>query len=350
LPVVEGWRLHTWGRPPIWEPIDVPEPGPAEVLVEVEACGVGRTVLNCMNGNLDDAPELLPLVPGHEVVGRVRVAGEGVARPRPGDRIVAYFYLSCFRCPSCLAGAEARCENLAGWYGVHRGGGYAPLTLLPSGNAIQVPDDLPAAVATVIPDAVATPVHVCRSRLGLRPGDRVAVVGAGGGVGVHMIQVARACGAQVAGLDLSEDKLALIHELGASAVASRDLAQVRLDELGGEADAVIDLVGTPQTLSWGVDVLRPGGRLCVLTTFRDVTFEVAPRELVFKEIAIVGSRYASRAELSEAAELVATGEVRPVVSEVVGARDVGEIHEHLSAGRLRGRGAIVWGAGEAVVG
>jgi D-arabinose 1-dehydrogenase-like Zn-dependent alcohol dehydrogenase len=117
---------------------------------------------------------------------------------------------------------------------------------------------------------------------------------------------------------------------------------VKLDELGGEADAVIDLVGRPQTLSWGANVLRPGGRLCVLTTFRDVTFEVAPRELVFKESSILGSRYASRSELAEAAELVASGAVRPVVTEVVGPRDVGDLHEMLTAGRLRGRGAIVW--------
>jgi propanol-preferring alcohol dehydrogenase len=342
---VEEWRLHAWGRPPEWEPIDVPEPGPGEILVEVEACGVGLTVINCMNGNLADAPNLLPLTPGHEVVGRVSAVGEDVASHRPGDRIAAYFYLSCFRCPPCLAGNESRCENLSGWYGVHRDGGYAPLTVMPEGNAIPVPADIPAAEATVIPDAVATPVHVCRARLALEVGDRVVVVGAGGGVGVHMIQVARECGAEVAGLDLSEEKLVLIGELGATPVASRDLSAVSLEELGGHPDAVIDLVGTPETLSWGASVLGRGGRLCVLTTFRDVTFEVAPREVVFKESSIVGSRYASRSELSDAAELVAAGTVRPIVTEVVGPREVGALHESLTAGRLRGRGAIVWEGG-----
>lgn len=346
MPVAEGWRLHAWGQPPVWGRIDVPEPGRGEVLVEVEACGVGLTVLNCMNGHLDDSPDLLPLTPGHEVVGRVRAVGDGVTRPLPGERVLAYFYLSCFRCPACLSGRESRCENMAGWYGVHRNGGYAQFTVLHAGNAIPAPDSLSAAEATAIPDAIATPVHVCRSRLGLRFGDRVAVVGAGGGVGAHMIQVARTCGADVVGIDVSDDKLDLIQDLGATAADGRDLLHLRVDEIGGEVDAVIDLVGTQETLSWGAGVLRMGGRLCVLTTFRDVTFEVAPRNLVFRESSIIGSRYASRSELTTAAELVATGDVRAVVTEVVDPRDVDELHRMLEAGRLLGRGAIVWGGDE----
>jgi len=339
---VEGWRLHAWAHPPRWEAFDVPEPGPQEVLVRVEACGVGLTVLNCMNGDLDDSPGLLPLTPGHEMVGRVLRTGEGVLSPQPDDRVMAYFYLSCFRCRACLSGHESRCEALGGWYGVHRDGGYAPLTVLPGGNALPVSEEVPPADATAIPDAIATPVHVCRARLGLRPGDRVAVIGAGGGVGVHMVQVARAFGAVVAGLERAPAKLALAAELGAIPLDSSDLSAVALEEFGGRADAVIDLVGTAETLAWGLDTLDVGGRMCVLTTFRDVSFEVDPRRLVFKESSIVGSRYASRAELLEAAALVAKGSVRPVIGAVARPQEVEDIHAMLRDGTLRGRGAIVW--------
>lgn len=338
---VEGYRLERWGTAPVWKSFPIEEPGPDEVLVEVEACGVGATVLNCMSGQLADAPELLPLTPGHEVVGRIAEVGEGVTSHAAGDRVMAYFYLSCFRCRACLAGRESRCERMAGWYGVHRDGGYAPLSVLPAGNAVPLMHDIPASQATVVPDAVATPVHVCRSQLRLGPGDRVAVIGAGGGVGVHMLQVAAACGARVAGLERTEDKLALVEELGALPVDSRDF-RTELEALDGEADAVIDLVGTRDSLSWGLAHLSRGGRLCVLTTFPEVSFQVHPRALVFKESVIIGSRYASRAELIEAARMVADGAVKPVVGAAVPPDDVAWLHRELRTGTLRGRGALLW--------
>jgi D-arabinose 1-dehydrogenase-like Zn-dependent alcohol dehydrogenase len=339
---VRGWRLHAWGGPVAWETFDVPDPGPGEVLVEVDACGVGLTVLNCIDGQLADSDRMLPLTPGHEVVGRVVSMGAGVEHPAVGDRVLAYFYLSCFRCRACLQGRESRCDHLAGWYGVHRSGGYAPLTVLPAGNAIPLEADLPADVATVIPDALSTPVHVCRRRLELGPGDRVAVIGAGGGVGAHMVQVAAVCGATVMGLDVTDAKLSLIEELGATPVRSSDLASTELPVPESRADAIIDLVGTADTLAWGMDHLARGGRLCLLTTFRDATFRVAPRELVFREASVIGSRYASRSELRDATDLVASGAVRPIVGNVVPAREVDVLHEQLRAGTLNGRGAIVW--------
>jgi D-arabinose 1-dehydrogenase-like Zn-dependent alcohol dehydrogenase len=341
MSVVEGYRLHAWGEDPRWESFEMRDPGRGEVLVEVEACGVGLTVLNCMNGDLDSSPELLPLVPGHEAVGRVAAVGEGVAEPAVGDRVMAYFYLSCFRCRACLSGREPRCERLAGWYGVHLNGGYAPRTVLPAGNAVPLPEAIPAPEATVIPDAVATPVHVCRTRLGLGPGDTVAVIGAGGGVGIHMVQVAAACGATVAGLERGDDKLALVERHGAIPVEAGGFS-AGLEALGGAVDAVVDLVGTPESLGWGLEHLRTDGRLCVLTTFRGVSFNVDPRLLVVRESSIVGSRYASRAELMQAAAMVASGTVRPVVGAVAAPDEVVRLHRELRAGSLLGRGALVW--------
>jgi len=89
--------------------------------------------------------------------------------------------------------------------------------------------------------------------------------------------------------------------------------------------------------------LATGGSICMLTTFHGVELPVQPREFVFREISIVGSRYASRSELLEAAALVERGEVRPVVGVSSGPREVESIHELLRAGRLEGRGALVWG-------
>ena len=89
-----------------------------------------------------------------------------------------------------------------------------PSPVLPAGNLIPLPPSVSAAVATAIPDAIATPLHVCKTRARVRPGDHVAVIGAGGGVGIHMVEMAALFGAQVAGLEVSESKFDVIRADG----------------------------------------------------------------------------------------------------------------------------------------
>jgi D-arabinose 1-dehydrogenase-like Zn-dependent alcohol dehydrogenase len=341
---VVGYRIHQWGGELQWETFEVPEPGAGEVLVRVEACSIGLTVLNCIQGNLANDPALLPLVPGHELVGRVEAVGEGVAKPTPGQRVMAYFYLACGTCHACRSGQDSRCPQLAGWVGVHRDGGYASHTLLPALNALPLPAAIPPLQATAIPDAIATPLHVCKTRAQIRPDDRVAVIGAGGGVGIHMVQMARLFGARVAGLEMAENKFDLIEEMGGTPVRSRSFDNLDLSTVwhGDRPTVVIDLVGTTASLNWGVGALITGGRMVVLTTFPGVTVPLDPRQLVFREISLLGSRYASRAEVMEAAGLVATGQIRPIVSQIVPPEQVGEVHQALRAGTLLGRGAVDW--------
>lgn len=334
--------IRAWGGEPEVVTLPDPEPGEGEVLVRVEACGVGLTVLNCINGDLGNAPEHLPRVPGHELVGTIEAVGAGVPAERVGQRVTAYFYLFCGRCPRCLAGRESRCERLAGFVGVHRDGGYAELVTLPERNAIALPDGLDPVLATTIPDAVATPVHVAR-RAGIEPGERVAVIAAGGGVGVHMVQVAAARGADVLALDVAPAKLEFLRdELGAAVADSSDFGAIPLPA-GWESgvDVVVDFLGRPESLRWALDNLALDGRLVTLTTFPGIAVDVSPRELVFSQLSVLGSRYASRHEIVEAARLVAAGHVRPVVSRRAGLEDVGQIHDALRSGELLGRGALV---------
>lgn len=341
----EGYRIHAWGGDLRWEAFARPTPTPGEVLVQVEACGIGLTVLNAVNGDLSDDPRQLPRVPGHELVGRVAEVGDDADADLLGRRVVAYFYLACGRCRSCVAGDDARCLELAGWVGVHRDGGYAPWCVLPTRNAVPVPDHLDPVAASVVPDAVATPLHVCERRADVRSGDRVVVIGAGGGVGLHTVQVARLLGARVAGIDLGDRKLAAIEEHGADPVRGDDLDAAASQLWGGQRPTVVvDLVGSERTLRWSADTLATGGRLVVLTTFRDRVWPLDPRELVFRELTVLGSRYASRDEVSRAADLVADGRVRPVVGETVGPADVPAVHAALRDGDLVGRGALTWGA------
>lgn len=338
-----GYRIEEWGTDPVWGDLPEPAPGRDEVAIEVEACGIGRTVLNCINGNLADERATLPRVPGHELAGRVTELGPGAPSDLLGRRVVAYFYLFCGTCPSCLRGREPRCARLEGWVGVHRDGGYAPRVVLPSRNAIVVPDDLDPVAATVIPDAVATPVHVA-GRAGIDETDRVVVIGAAGGVGAHMVQVASLTGAAVAGFDVGVENLAGIERLGATAIDSADFAGVGAgDAFEGDAPTVvIDLIGTDGSTGWGLDALGMGGRFVALTTFPNRPQPFEARSLVFREMSIIGSRYASRSEVAEAARLVAQGEIEPVIGEVCGPDDVLALHRQIEAGTLMGRGALDW--------
>lgn len=322
--------------------LPTPMPGPGEVLVHVEACGVGLTVLNYMEGRSRVHGEKLPRVPGHEFVGTVVACGPGQDSALVGQRVMAYFYLSCGACDFCRLAHEPLCRHLRGQVGVATDGGFAEYAVLPAFNVLPVPPSLESVPATAIPDAIATPVHVCR-RARVGPQDTVLVVGAAGGVGIHMVQVAQVFGARVVGVDRGADKLTALRSMGFQAVdATEDGWAARSREAaGGEVTVVVDLVGSRETLEACLDLLAPRGRLVVLTTFRDVIFSASPARLVAGEVEILGSRYASRWEVQEAARLVHQGRVRPVVSEVRPLEGVGELTTKLRQGTLLGRAAVI---------
>lgn len=339
----QGYRIHAWGGPMLWEQWETPQPGAGEALIRVEACGIGLTVLNSIRGDLSDTAPL-PRVPGHELVGRVLAVGEGVSADLIGRRVIGYFYLTCGVCGPCRSGRDSRCAHMAGWLGVHRDGGYASHTVIPAANALPIPESIEPTLATAIPDAIATPLHVCKTRLGLTPLDRVVVIGAGGGVGIHMVQMANLFGAAVCGLEIDEGKFPAIRDAGGEPALSRSWNDVRLPAAwhGGPPTAVIDLVGSSESLGWSMGALGMGGSLAVLTTFRDRSFPLTPREMVFRELRIVGSRYSSKAEVIEAAQLVADGRIKPVVSMVVAPDDIEQVFEALRRNTLLGRGAVRW--------
>jgi D-arabinose 1-dehydrogenase-like Zn-dependent alcohol dehydrogenase len=171
------------------------------------------------------------------------------------------------------------------------------------------------------------------------------VVGAGGGVGIHMVQMARVFGAQVVAVDLGGEKLALARQLGAAHALdfgeAGPLERLKAFATRGVTVAV-DLVGRRETLAFCLEALDARGRLVLLTTFPGVAVEVEPRRMVRDEISVLGSRYTSRWELLEAARLVARGAVKPVVTAVTPLERVGETHAKLRARTLLGRGAIAF--------
>ena len=317
-----------------------PEPSATEVRVSVEATGIGRTVRNVIDGNLGDDPDDLPRVPGHELVGRVDAVGDGVTHVEEGDPVTAYFHVVCGHCRACRSGHDSLCENHEGWISVDTDGGYAEYACLPGRNVIGIPEGIDPVDATAIPDAVATPYHVANQRANVERGDRVLVLGAGGGVGIHMVQVADYFGADVTAVDTATHKLDRCAAVGAARVHDPG-EENDLTAVGDEPyDAVIDFTGVTDLLEESVDLLGPRGTLVNLTTFPGTEMSLSPRAEVMNEVAVVGSRYCSKHELQRAAELVADGPIEPVVSDVAGFDGTPDLLDDVCDGSVVGRPAM----------
>lgn len=183
--------LERPGTPLVLRDLPVPEPGPGEVRVRVEACGVCRTDLHLVDGELPDPK--LPIVPGHEIVGRIEALGPGVEGLRPGDRVgVPWLGRTCGRCRYCRAGRENLCDAPL-FTGYTRDGGYAEYTVADARYAFPLADDL---------DPVAAAPLLCAGLIGWRSyrmageGERLGIYGFGAAAHI-LAQVAAAQGRRV---------------------------------------------------------------------------------------------------------------------------------------------------------
>jgi propanol-preferring alcohol dehydrogenase len=331
------------------EEVPVPAVPPDGVLVRVRATGVGLTVV-IMTANPGIVTSY-PRIPGHEIAGEVAEVGALVRNVKKGDRVACHFYLTCHVCSFCRSGRETLCRNFAGYLGMAADGGYAEYVAVPALNLCKIPDgvsDLDAAVAT---DALATPLHACREEAKIGPGDRVLIVGAGGGVGIHAVQVAKLCGGAVLAADVTDDKLEMAKALGADALIDTrrgDLAQQAHTQTAGEGvQAAIDLVASAQTLEACLRSLAPGGRLVIVgnrpqAVFKqDPAFRVDPGLMLRKMLEIHGSRYVSLAELEETLELLRTKRLRAVVTRTFPLEEAETAHQLLRENAVVGRAALV---------
>jgi D-arabinose 1-dehydrogenase-like Zn-dependent alcohol dehydrogenase len=297
----------------------VPEPGPGEALVRVVACGAGLTLESIRLGHLGGST---PRIMGHEYSGTVAALGAGVEGWREGEPVTGSFYLFCGNCVMCASGRETLCLNNKGNIGAKIDGAFADYVVVPARNLVRIPAGVVLREAGVIADAVATPYHIARERARIAAGQRVAVIGAGGGVGIHMLQVARAFGAFVIAVERDAQKLRCLEEVAPDALvdASTETWQEDLVQAAdGQLDACIDFVGSPATTGQGLAALGRGGTFVIagampgLRSDKNAVIAAAPMYLVNKEISILGTRYATRAEIAHSLELVRDGKVRPII-------------------------------------
>jgi propanol-preferring alcohol dehydrogenase len=316
-------------------------------VAKVLACGAGLTVHHARAGRVKVS---YPRVLGHEITGEIAAVGAGVKNVRLGDPVTAYFYLTCGECKWCRIDRETLCENFRGYVGREIDGGYAEYIKLPASSFLRIPEGLdwrryPAEVGVVC-DAVATPLKVTR-KARVMPTDTVAVFGAGGGLGVHMLKVARLAHARkVIAVDVMAAKFETCVKAGADATvdASEGRVTEQLLELtrGKGIDVAIDFVSSASTIEAAMGALGKGGRLVTLGG-HGARFTATPGEMLRKELELLGSRYATKEEVLESLELVARGEIWPLVTEKVPLEDAESVHQRLDRGLVTGRAALMIG-------
>ena len=331
-----------------FEMTQVPDPvaGLGEAVARVLACGSGLTIQHVKAGR---NAARFPLIIGHEIAGEIVSVGAGVTGLAAGDGVTAYYYLNCGYCRWCLANLEPLCVNSGGNVERNCDGGYAEYIKLPAHIFIKLPEGLdykahPAEIG-VITDALATPYKVLK-RARIKAGETVAVFGAGGGLGIHQVMLAKWARARVIAVDVAADKFQACRKAGADEVvdASRgDVAEALLDLTHGQGiDVAIDYVSASSTLEAAAQALGRHGRLVTLGGAGQ-PFRVSAMDLLLKEQEVLGSRYVTRAEILETLDLVARGEVWPLVSDIRPLEQAEALHQRLERGEVTGRAALLIG-------
>ncbi len=341
--------LEQFGAPLKLKDVPVPKIGPNDALVRVRVCGAGLTVVIMIAtpGRIKSYPR----IPGHEIAGEVVEVGSEVRTVKVGSRVTNHFYLTCGNCRYCRSGRETLCENFRGNVGNGCDGGYAEYVALPERNLVPIPDGVTDLEAAVASDAIATPYHACHAEAQISPGDDVLIIGAGGGVGIHMVQMARLCGGRVIAAEVGEEKMELARTMGADEVIDSRrgelVKQVKALTNGRGVDAAIDIVGNSKTLQASLESLAPAGRMVIIGSKpasvygEDPTFKVNPQEFMRQAQEIHGSRYVNNAEIARTLVLVKQKRIRAVVNRTFPLEEAEHVHELLRKNAIAGRAALI---------
>ena len=311
--------LNSDGDAPRLEQREIPTPAPAsdEALVRVAACGVCYHDVAVVDGTLRRGVKP-DVVPGHEVSGVVAATGGGVTTVRSGDRVVASLTAFCGECGRCAAGQEYRCPRGHG-FGHGLDGGFAQYMRVPESSIVPAPDGIDLAQACLLACPIGVAISALEDAARLQPGETALVVGAGGGLGAHLAQVAAAMGARVLAVTTSPEKLGALESLqGVDVILADgelDFSEIALalTEDNG-ADVVMNTVGSALFGSC-IASMAQFGRMVVLGEIvgRAARFNLA--ELLFRDAVVRGSTGASPRHIRKAIDMVASGAVQPIVSQ-----------------------------------
>lgn len=307
-----------------------------EALVEVEYCGVCHTDLHVAAGDYGNKEGV---VLGHEGIGIVKEIADGVSALKVGDRVsIAWMWKSCGSCEYCNTGRETLCRTVLN-AGYTVDGGMATHCIVNADYAVKVPDGLDPAQASSITCAGVTTYKGIKVS-GIRPGQWIAIYGAGGLGNLGVQYAKKVFGAHVVAIDINDDKLAFAKEMGADLTinaAKEDVAQILQDKVGGAHAAVVTAV-SKAAFNSAVNAVRAGGRV-VAIGLPPESMDLSIPRIVLDGIEIVGSLVGTRKDLEEAFQFGAEGLVVPKV-QLRDLSEVQDIFQEMYDGKITGRMVI----------
>jgi acryloyl-coenzyme A reductase len=323
------------------ETIPDPEPSPKDVVIRIDACGVCFHDIVTRNGTLKFGVQM-PCILGHEISGIVVDTGRDVRNFKKDDRVATVQrYHICGACRHCRMGRETLCpeRKFTGDWGLV--GGYAEYIAVEDDNVALVPDGVALQDASIVACAIGTILNAMREVGKLAAGERALVTGAGGGLGMHAVQLARLAGAFVIAQTTSPEKADQIRALGAHEV----IVHARGEDFSGAVkkvtdgqgvDVVIDNVGSqlfePIRRSMGI-----GGRWILIGQLTGQFVPFNPAQLFLKNVSMLSATSTTRRQLEDCLSLVARGAVKPIVSLALPLEQAAQAHELVEAGKAVGR-------------
>jgi uncharacterized zinc-type alcohol dehydrogenase-like protein len=342
MPKIHAWGAAAAGKPLAPMAIERREPRPRDVVVDIQFCGVCHSDIHQARDEWSGS--LFPMVPGHEIVGRVARVGGEVSKLRVGDlAAVGVFVASCRACASCTDGAEQFCEKGPAF--TYNGtemdrktptyGGYATQIVVDERNVLRVPAGLEAAPAAPLLCAGITTYSPLR-QYDCKPGDRVGVVGLGG-LGHLAVKLAASMGAEVTVLSTSEAKAADARRLGAADFAMTK-GGAAFERLVGRLDLLIDTVSAPHDYDAYLGLLRPRGTMVIVGIPPHAT-PVRAQSLIGGNRRLAGSMIGGIAETQEMLEHCAKHGIVADI-EVIPIQKINEAYERVLKSDVRYRFVI----------
>src|ERR1700676_7234 len=331
-------RIHAFGGPEVLQYEDIPDPKPRkdQVLVRIRACALNHLDLWIRKGT---GKVTLPHILGSDIAGEIVETGEYVTGFPSGQRVLLAPMLFCNRCQYCTSGRQNQCIDFT-VLGNRVDGGNCEFIAVPAVNAIPIPDSLDFSQAASVPLVFTTAWHMLVGRARIRQGQTVLVLGAGSGVGIAAIQVAKLFHARVITTAGDENKLEKARQLGADHLIDHYKQKIsdevrRITNKEG-VDVVVEHVGVA-TWDESVKSLKPGGTLvtCGATTGYSAALDL--RFLFSRQLSILGSFMGTMGELHEVLGHIFAGRLKPVIDRTFSLHDIRSAHEYMEASRMFGK-------------
>jgi NADPH:quinone reductase-like Zn-dependent oxidoreductase len=332
-PAVKAIVLREFGDPDVlrYEDMPTPEPDPDEVLIQVHAVSVNRTLDLKVRQGTYDAEVTLPLVLGVDPSGVVAATGERVEALNEGDRVGVISMLRCGTCRYCLGGDDGDCRETR-HIGVHRWGGYAEYVSVPAVNAHVLPQRVPFPEATVIMRHVPAAFNLVE-RAELQADEWVLVMGAAGALGSCLVQVAKLLGAHVIAGAGSDERMAAARSYGAEHGVNyrqQDLAaEVNRITEGRGVDVVFENIADPTLWPGAFRSLGFRGRLVTAGAHGGGTVPLDVNQLYRRRQRIIGAAGGNLRHVARTLEAARTGGLRGFVDRIMPLREAAAAHRLL---------------------